>query len=173
MRGQFQHVFAFLMLMLIAVVVLLLGYKFIHLILQDQCQVEEVNFKNTLEKDLHDFSAFGTVKRSAISAPCKAKEVCFVDASKYGSERDGIYAGSPSFTYANSHIQNEVRSPSTPPSNVFLIDDTGGTTPLQLFSKKIATKDPNMPLCVNATSGNFRIGFNGKGRTVLLTDASG
>ncbi len=170
MKGQFQHVFTFIMLIIIAGVVLLLGYKFIFDIGDRVCEVEALEFKNQLAKDLKSYSSYGSFHLPELSVPCEAIAICFADADLYGDETEGIYAGTATFTHTNPVIQQEVRAPSTPPSNVFIITADDNVQPLQLFSEKIDVLGE--VLCVNATSGRFHLGFEGKGRTVTITDES-
>ncbi len=171
-RAQFQHVFTFIMLIIIAGVVLLLGYRFISSLFTSTCEAEQLDFINTLRSDLRSYAAYGTIKTAALSAPCGAARLCFVDATAYGTpDANGIYPGG-AITSANPAIRNAVASPTTPPANIFLLDDKGAATPLQLFGDKIRLAAPSAPLCVNATAGKFRVGFEGGGQTVLLTDKS-
>jgi hypothetical protein len=182
-RGQFQHVFTFIMLIIIAGVVVVLGYKLISSILGSECEVAQIDFRTSIEKQIQSYSSYGTFKRSELPAPCDAFALCFIDASLFGGQKpDGSYPGTPTgFSYPdNPVIESEVRSPSIPPANVFLIQEDR-TVPLQFFSDKITvatahgTTSPSMSngvLCVNATSGRFHVNFEGKGRTVVLSDGS-
>ena len=172
-RAQFQHVFTFIMLIIIAGIVLLLGYKFIASLLQGTCEAEQLNFITTLKEDINTYAAYGTLKTVALSAPCNAVQMCFVDATVFTANPDGTYSKSSiSFSTKNPVIMSEVNTPSTPPNNIFLLDDKDITTPLQFFGDKIALVQPGTPLCINATAGNFRVGFAGQGLTVRLTDKS-
>jgi len=172
-RGQFQHVFTFIMMIVIAGVVLLLGYMFISRILGTQCEAERMNLITELRKDLRSYSSYGSIHVVEFPAACGAAELCFVDAASFGKpDANGIYPGDAGASYANKAIENEAKNPSTPPSNIFLVDDKGSTAPLQLFGEKIELADRTQPLCVKAAGGSFRVGFEGKGLTVLLTDKS-
>jgi len=174
-RAQLQHVFAFIMLIVIASVVLLLGYRFITKLLGDQCRVETIQFTNLLEKSLKDYAAYGTRKTVALSLPCGAVRLCFVDASRYNKNGD-IYIGTtnPSlFTTSNKVILDEVQHPTNPtPANIFLIQEKNETHPLQFFAEKVTLANQKAPLCIDATAGQFRIAFNGQGRTALIKDGS-
>jgi hypothetical protein len=172
-HGQLQHVFTFIMMIVIAGVVLLLGYMFISRILGTQCETERMSLVTDLRKDLRSYSSYGSIHVVEFPATCGEAELCFVDATSFGKpDAGGIYPGTSIASYANKVIEHEVKSPSMPPNNIFLVDDKGVTAPLQLFGDKIALDNPAQPLCINATGGTFRVGFEGKGLTVLLTDKS-
>ncbi len=178
--GQFQHVFTFLMLVIIAGVVLILGYVFISHILHSQCQVETVRFRTTLQQQLKDYARYGTVEEAALTAPCDTTAICFLDARLFTQQPDGSYgAAIPAFAYPSvPAIQVEAQHPSQPaPNSVFLIRQDGAAEPLGFFSDRIATsasprQSADYVLCIDATGGRFRIGYDGKGRTVLLSDAN-
>ncbi len=172
-RGQLQHVFAFIMMVLIAGAVLLLGYRFLAVIIPSACQADQLSFINSLRDDLSAYSSYGSVHHTAWSVPCKAAAVCFVDASAYGvPDASGVYPGSNSFHDQNQKIQDEVQNPSTPPANVFLVDPKGVATPLPFFADKVALEKPLQSLCINASGGAFHAELDGGGRTVLIKDAS-
>ncbi len=173
-RGQLQHVFAFIMMVLIAGAVLLLGYRFLAAIIPSACQADQLSFINSLRDDLSAYSSYGSVHHSAWSVPCKAAAVCFVDASVYGvPSSSGVYPGNSSFNDpGHPKIEDEVHLPSTPPANVFLVDQKGVAAPLPFFADKVALKAPSRTLCINATGGAFHAELDGGGRTVLIKDAS-
>ncbi|MBR9693150.1 hypothetical protein GOV07_04460 [Candidatus Woesearchaeota archaeon] len=163
-RGQFQHVFSFILMMLIAGVVLLMGYKFISQILGQSCSVEKLDLKNALESDFKRYASYGSYHEPTYLVPCDSEMICFIDADVFGEAADGLYPGNSGFTYRINAIQGEVRAPT--PNNVFLVYDDH-VEPLQLFSTRISVA--NDVFCINATSGRFRLGMEGKGRTVVLT----
>lgn len=174
-KGQFQHVFTFLMLMIIAGIVLLLGYRFLSGILGNACEVEQASFVDQLKKDLKQYSSYGSFHAPAITAPCNAQMICFVDTQNFEDDNgDGIWAEralSPAYAQGtNKIIDEEVSNPSSPPHNIFLIHEDGTTRYVDFFGDKVSLAIPNKPLCINATSGKFRLGFGGKGRTVIISD---
>ena len=90
---------------------------------------------------------------------------------------DGTYNAIDSFNSANPIIDNAVKDAGNTPDSVFLIYDTKTTEGLHIFNQGIRLASNGaplntVPLCVNATDGSFRVGFEGRGLTVLLTDAS-
>jgi len=171
-RGQFQHVFTFIMLIIIAGIVLLLGYKFINGLLSQSCDVERLKFANNLEHDLKGYADYGSYHEPALPAPCHAEQLCFISKDAFKDDNgDGIYDDTSETYPANSVIEAELKYPSQPaPNNIFLVFDKS-TEPLQFFAEKVVVEDKDV-LCVNATSGKFRVGFTGRGRTVIVSDKS-
>ncbi len=171
-RGQFQHVFTFIMLIVIAGVVLLLGYTFINSLLSQSCNVEQLKFANNLERDLKGYADYGSYHEPALPAPCHARALCFISSDAFERDPQGVYKDNPGATYpANGVIEAELRFPSQPaPNNIFLVFDKS-TEPLQFFGEKVVVEGEKV-LCVNATSGKFRVGFTGRGRTVIVSDES-
>jgi hypothetical protein len=179
-RGQFQHVFTFLMLMIIAGIVLLLGYRFLTGILGDACEVEHVAFSEKIQDALTDYASYGSFHTPALAAPCNAQMICFIDARNfkldegvYIQNTDIAYDPAPTITYRRT-IDEEVRNPSFPtPHNIFLIQEDDTARYLDIFAEKVFLDDPTQPLCVEARSGKFRLGFEGRGRTVLISNELG
>lgn len=181
-KGQFQHVFTFIMLILIAGVVLVLGYRFISQLLGQSCEVEMLNLQKSLGEDLSRYASYGSYHEPAYPVPCGARALCFIDADKFGQEQNGIYAGTESFSESYPAINAEITSPSTPPASVFVLLEDKSLKPLQLFSKKIDIPG-QLPedaadgsvggavICIPTTGGRFRVGMEGKGRRVVITDA--
>ncbi len=180
-KGQFQHVFTFIMLLMLAGVILLLGYRFISGLLGQSCQVETLKFSNTLKDDLRSYASYGSYHAPALPAPCNAEAVCFISTDKFKTAGDGTYEDQTLSSYTanneryegNGVILAELNHPSQPkPKSVFLISEHGKRTePLPLFSEKIRVVGKDV-LCVPARGGRFHIGFAGKGRTVVLSDES-
>jgi len=180
-KAQFQHVFTFIMLIMLAGVILLLGYRFISGLLGQSCQVETLKFSNTLKDDLRSYAAYGSYHEPSLPAPCDTEAVCFISADKFATARDGKYKdqGLSRYTTNNARYEGngvilaELNHPSQPkPKNVFLLSDNGKQTePLPLFSEKIRVAGKQV-LCVPARGGRFHIGFEGRGRTVVLSDKS-
>ncbi len=169
-RGQIQHVFVFIMLIIIAGVVLLLGYKFIGGLLGQSCDVEKLEFMNGLEKALRDYASYGTHKTAAFDAPCNALQLCMVSASAFEKDSNGKFK-KQTFAYpGNLIIQDAVADPNPEsPTNLFLVYEKGVTEPIQLFAEKLDVAGTPKVVCVNATSGRFNLVFDGKGRTVVVT----
>lgn len=168
--AQVHQVFTFIMFAVIAGVVLLLGYTFIDNLLGKACQTEKIRFMNTLEKDLRSYASHGSFHKPGLQAPCEAERLCFVDATNYDDQDgDGIYEDNAGFSNPNRVIADAVRHPESPPKNIFLVYDDGTTEPLG-WGEKVALTEPDEELCINRTSGTFIVGFEGRGRTVLLTD---
>jgi hypothetical protein len=97
-RGQFQHVFTFLMLMIIAGIVLLLGYRFLTGILGDACEVEHVAFSEKIQDALTDYASYGSFHTPALAAPCNAQMICFIDARNFKLD-EGVYIQDTDIAY--------------------------------------------------------------------------
>lgn len=169
MRGQMQHVFSFIMFALVAGIILLLGYKFFFSISKDSCEADKLQFQTALSDDLKRYAKHGAIGQPEWPVPCDAEKVCFVDASVFGAPSNGVYPGTQSsskFNDANTVILSEVKSPSTPPKNVFVIAD--GKTQDIFFAEKVALENPTTSLCVASVGGVFRVRLEGRGLTVLV-----
>ncbi len=156
------------MLMVIAVVVLLLGYRFIDQVLGRGCDVERLEFQHSLERMLKRYSAYGSLQRPTLQAPCGAQLLCFVDATQIDADpgKEG-YEGNGSFSYSNNPIiEAAVKSPSqSRPANIFLVSDKA-TEPVG-YNEKIRLETGSI-LCVEARGRGFALEMHGQGRTVLL-----
>ena len=170
-KAQFQHVFTFILMILISGVVLIMGYTFINQLLGQSCSVEKLDLKNVLESDLKRYASYGSYHEPDYLVPCGAERICFIDTKAFKDDNDdGVYEDNDGYAGDGggyNAIIGELKSPT--PNSVFLIYDDS-VEPLQLFSTRISV-DGDV-LCVNATSGRFRIGMSGQGRMVVLTHAS-
>lgn len=149
---------------------MLMGGKFLVSILHQSSEVERTQFINTLNDDIKTYSKYGSMKHISWHAPSGAEELCFVDATEFGEEKNGIYEGGSLSDEENPIIVDAVKSPDSPPKNAFLIDKDG-THPLSLLNwQKVALKPSfkGKALCLNVTAGDFRATINGKGRTALI-----
>jgi hypothetical protein len=155
---------------MIAGVVLLLGYRFVDELLTKGCEIEKLELADALEGDIKRHSAYGSYHEPAYPVPCRAESVCFIDKEAFeDDDGDGYADGIPGFTHEYASVQSEARRPSDPPNSIFLVEK-GVARALQLYSDRVTVAGD--ALCVNETSGRFRIGMEGKGRTVVLSDAS-
>ncbi len=172
-KGQFQHVFTFLMLILIAGVVLLLGYRFIAGLLDQGCEVELLELREDLERDLRAYASYGSYQEPSYPAACGARALCLIAGDAWqDADGDGSLDDDPAASYpGNSAIEAELRYPSRPePNNLFLLYGDR-TEPLGLWAERVRLDDGKV-LCVEEAGGRFRLGAEGKGRTVIISDES-
>lgn len=169
MKGEVQQVFVFIMLVLVAAVVLLLGYRFIGTLFITQCDVEDLELRDMVQDHVDAYSKYGTVKSATLPAACGATQLCVIDARAFGEPVDGIYPGDSDFSYPElPTIQAYLRVPSTPPNNVFVNGDDGLQS-IQLWLPKLILNDTVTPVhCFNATSGYFRVRYTGQGLHVVM-----
>lgn len=179
MKGQMQQIFVFIMVTLMAGLVLFLGYKGISLVFSKSCDVERAKFIEEFKQGMDVSSEYGRVETRIHLAPCEAIQLCFVDGRVYGAPDDGIYNGhgtcrsgvpftTPTFG-ENNRILDMVSTPSTTPSNVFLVMNDDHVVPFPLFEEGLRLPEPCTPLCINTTTGRFRFRTEGRGSSVRIT----
>ncbi|RME30832.1 hypothetical protein D6789_04465 [Candidatus Woesearchaeota archaeon] len=82
-RAQFQHIFTFLMIGVLALFILLIGWRFINGMFTDACQLQERDFLDQLDEALTNFISYGAVKTLSLPPPCDVEKLCFVDARTF------------------------------------------------------------------------------------------
>ena len=123
------------------------------------CQVEQINFRTSLEKLLENSKTFGSINKKSLPAPCGYSQVCFADTS---------HIGSSSFNCGNRIIQTSIRD--NQQMNIFLVSKKT-TYPIG-YSQHISLNPANSCTCFNSTNGRFQFTLQGLGPTTWIKTAA-
>jgi hypothetical protein len=80
-KGEFNNVFIYLLITLIALIVILYGYKVINDFLEKECQVKRIIVKEDLQQEF-DTLGIGSLKRKVYENLCRTDKIYFFDKSK-------------------------------------------------------------------------------------------
>ncbi|MAE13498.1 hypothetical protein CMO92_02955 [Candidatus Woesearchaeota archaeon] len=154
-KAQMQHVFIYIMVMVVVGGILLVGYGFVKDLLSKGCEAELFSFKTDLQKMTNTYNSHGSMNIESLNLPCEYTELCFVD-------RDSI--GSRGFNSPHSYIETSVQSGVD--MNIFLV---GPSVEPLLFAQKVKLENMESDLCFKAKTGIVKVKFEGKGRTIKVT----
>lgn len=149
------QIFVFIMAALIIGVIMLIGYNAISGTISKQCQIEQLSFKTKIESLIDRSNGYGSVTKQSLIAPCKYETVCFVDATKIGSDLDGC----------NNKIINR-SSLSGDLKNIFVSTKTK-TVPIG-YAPLLRLNNTENCTCITQKNKNFYITFAGKGSGTYL-----
>ncbi len=151
-KGEVQQVFIYLMVIVVAGAVLLLGYSAVNSIIVKGCDVEKSGFLSQLKRDFTRNERPGSSSLVEIMVPCSYDQVCFVDSGASVSDaRDQV-------------IQDNIQAGTG--INIFLVE-RGFTEPFASIADLTVT---DKVLCVNASAGHFRFWLTGIGRGAVQVD---
>ncbi len=155
-KAQMNHVFTFIMIILLIGLLAVIGYKGVSKIMDAGCNQQAITFERNLLRYIDDYSDRGTVHEEILTVPCGVTEVCFVDA-KYYVEGAGVGSA---FIDDDGVIKSNIESKT---NNIFVKAEF--TTPIG-FSDKISLPDDIS--CFKVVGGAVKLVFNGQGRTTLI-----
>jgi len=90
-RGQFEHVFTFIMMAVLAATVLFVGYFLLSTVFDQSCEIERFRFVEDLGDLVKEHKDYGSVKTAIIYAPCETERLCLIDPSRFGPAVGGVY----------------------------------------------------------------------------------
>jgi hypothetical protein len=163
-KSQLNHVFTYLMIILVIGVLVVIAVKAWKSIIDAQCANQEILFQKDLLDRIDEYSDKGTVKQESIRAPCGAKEVCFADSRYYAADNpynvlDNIPA---EYNIIKSAMYDKTQ-------NVFVKTDF--MEPIG-FAPKLVLNDEYpafMPFkCFPVKNQRLKLVFNGTGRKTQL-----
>lgn len=160
-KAQINHVFMFLIAILIIGAIALIGVRSISGIMKDKCTADFVVFKNQIKQVISGNNDYGSVNYEKINAPCKYEMVCLVDASQIKNYQLNESQDFPGNKIIFSSVKDGVEM------NVFLIGKDE-VKPVN-YVKELKLSDPKNVLCVKRKGGVFNLLLKGKGR---LTEVS-
>jgi hypothetical protein len=155
-KAQIQHVFIYILTIVVVGLILLMGYKVIGNTIKQGCEVEHIKFTSQILTLIEKYDAYGSYHTEQLAVPCDYEEICFVDATILGSN---------TFNSNNALINNSVTAGVH--KNIFLVGKT--TEPLG-FNQKIVLINKNEPLCFKVISKQFRIAFRGDGENTQIEE---
>jgi len=151
------QIFIYILTAVVIGIIVLIGYWAINKTVGSGCQVEQLNFKNSIETLADKYDTYGSLNKDTLSAPCGYEKICFVDNSMVSSK-------TPPALCTNSVIKDSVKSGTQ--KNIFIISKKD-TVPVG-FSDKVALDDTTNCTCISSRNNNFYLTFKGKGdRTVI------
>ena len=175
-RGQLAgHVLMFILGLAIMGGILLVGYRAIATLHDEQCAAQNADFASSLRSAIDRNRGAGTSRFQTFSLPCGASEVCFVSRSivdDHSRPRDVLIVGQKGTAGV---IQASILSDDG--TNVFVLKNNG-YEPVSGFSESApidlgvnsTTNDIQAITCVSGSEVNLR--FTGSGRTVSITRES-
>lgn len=162
-KGQAEHAFAFIIFILVAAFVLILGYKGISSLISDSCDLEDLKFEETVVGLIERYDDYGSLHKDSIRLPCEATHICFVDKEVYGVGINTPPTGSTNDIYLDH--QKVFESAVEAKVNIFLVGEF--TTPVG-YSDKIEI-DGDV-LCVEARGRVANLVFKGNGKTTIIEE---
>lgn len=147
-KAQLQQTFTYIMAILIIGAVLLLGLRSILGIMNQACDVNEVAFKQEIERALNKYTRIGSLGYETIKVPCDYDKLCFMNTTNC----EQINGDSVMKTECDEKTGNNVfitRKDITQP--LFAIDN------LQV----------DATFCVEPRGNNYHIKIEGIGRSIV------
>lgn len=161
-RAQIQgQVFIYILAIVVVGLLLLFGTRSIISILHQACDVQEVQFKTTLETVITQSIPFGSSSNEYLDAPCDFVQVCFADTSVLIDP--AAAAMSADNFFINNALASHVRR------NVFLVRSDASINTRLFFEPAVAVAAPSNIVCVNKTNGKFGVFLEGKGKNVMIS----
>jgi len=154
-KAQVQHVFIYILTIVVVGLIFLMGYKVIGNIIEQGCEAEHIKFTSDILRFVEQYDSYESYHTEQMSVPCEYEQLCFVDSS-------AIY-DSVTITSEHALIKNSVEDGIK--KNIFLIGES--VEPLG-FNEKVSLDNETKDMCFNATAGYFNIAFRGDGESTLI-----
>ncbi len=174
-KGQLQHVFIYLMAILVMGVLVILGYRFISVLMDQQCDISDSSFERTLEDHLESSTRYGAVTQVGIDAPCDYDMICLADSRFFDNAVPNHVREEDTHTYFKNGII-KANAQDNIQRNIYLIHKRGdeiGETKDILWSENLIVIDDDSSTtpeveygvhCVDISSGQFTFWVKGLGR---------
>ncbi|MFH1506304.1 MAG: hypothetical protein ABIE94_04955 [archaeon] len=152
-KGQMQHVFIYILTIVIVGLILLMGYRIIGNTIKQGCEVEHIQFTSDILSFADKHDTFGSYHKELIPVPCEFDQICFVDSQFVKDGRNS--------TSGNIIIDDSVTDKVY--KNIFLVGKT--TLPVGYVGKiQVSTGY----ICVDATADKFKVAFRGTGKATQI-----
>ncbi len=160
-KAQINHVFMFLIAIMIIGAIALIGMRSINGIMKDKCTADIIIFKNEITEKIASNNDYGSVNYEKISAPCKYYTLCLVDAQTIKNPLLLTGMGYPGEQIIRDSVKDGVEK------NIFLIgkDEVRSIG----YVKQLKLSDPSNVTCIRKKAGVFNLLLKGQGR---LTEVS-
>lgn len=155
MKGQVQHVFIYLLTIIVVGLILLLGYKSIGGLMGQGCDVERATFASDLESKIESFSDYGDIHKKSLSTPCSFTTLCFANTSAIDENKHILFPNNP---IIEDSVWNGIED------NIFLVNDDV-TEPVGFVSQISLSEDV---LCIQSRGGKFYLRFEGLGKKTRI-----
>lgn len=181
-RGQINLVFTFVIAIMIVGLIVVIASKAMNGLFEDKCNTDLISFRDDIISEIAANNDYGSINELRIKTPCDYTQLCLVDAavmSNYDQAKEIGRAivgmdNSPGAFVVGNMVGDQVKS------NVFLISQNGkyaiesGYAPQLVLGPVDASvlNFKNDVLCINSSSGYFRIKSEGLGRYTLLSKPS-
>ena len=157
-KGAVQQVFIYMMVIVIAGAVLLIGYSSIESLIERSCEVEKTNFLSRLERAFTGHERVGSSSIVELSAPCDYDLLCFVN----------FTASADNVDLQDEAMEQVIRDNLAAGTgmNVFIGDSRSAEA---ILSKGGLEVENSAVICINSTRGifEFRLTGIGRGRTLV------
>lgn len=147
------QIFIFILAALIIGVIILIGYSAISSTINKSCEVEQLTFKTKIESLIERSSSFGSLSKQSVIAPCEYEKVCFIDATRIGTDLVNC---------SNTIIK---KSASTSDMKNIFVSTSKKTVPLG-YSGLLRVDDPAGCTCISRRNKNFYLVLEGVGSDV-------
>lgn len=164
-KGQIQLVFTFIILILVAGFLVILGYRFITGLQQDSCEAEKATFSTRVEGFFDRYDDYGSVHRESLRLPCDYRHICFVNNSVW-RDGDEVNPAAEGFG-SDSDEYNVIKTAEDVQNNIFIIGQFA--EPIGFSEKVEVDRDENI-LCLEEAGGRVDVVFRGQGRTTLVEE---
>lgn len=183
-RAQVQHIFIFIIGLIVVSLIVLFGYTTLQDMNERRCEVQKNQFTSNLLQAIERNKAWGTSQAVNLQAPCETERVCFVDrriidnptstsANNWFSE---LPEGGTTRTVIQASIDtNRGAEGLGDQTNVFTITPQGIVEPLERLSTaaaaiEITTSGAWRARCFTVQQETLRIRMSGTGRAVSITN---
>jgi hypothetical protein len=160
------------MVLIVAGLVIIIGYKAINNFLGKGCETGQITFENQLEGYITDHSTYGSVKKEQLAVPCSYDKLCFADAqtvlnnSDEPTDNDITVNMQPDNSFDYKLVKSSVEDGIM--ENIFLVNSKI-VEPIGFMEEIMVNHSTKNVVCINATSGFFSILFEGTGKQAKIS----
>jgi hypothetical protein len=161
-KGQLSQVFIYIFAAILAVAIMLYGYRAIKGFGERTEQISLVRFKTDLEAELRQMASdYGSVKKAELSLSTKYSKVCFVDFTKpAGVVEDSKICtpGNPDYNPLGCDAWKDKTQ------NIFLVP----WTDFVIKTEKIKISEQDGAICIPNINGKIILRLEGLGDSTLI-----
>lgn len=159
-RAQTQHVFAYLVAVIVILAVIWIGMTLISTLMRTGCEAQLERLRSDLVSDLDQGQTYGSRIEKDYNAPCDASGICFVDARDLGND---------AFTADDGVLASRVRAGEE--QNIYLITEDGLEAAGYVKHLWLGEEAPGDPLCIEMRDA-LALTIIGRGRYVTIQAVS-
>jgi hypothetical protein len=163
------HVFIFMLGAFVVASVLLIGYKALNNMQEQQCRAQELEFARDVEQAFDTGLDRGTVQTHTFTLPCGASEVCFVQRSAIDTGNTMGKIAQPQYRIIASSVENKE------PASIW-VRGAEGYTKVDAFTRALPiadfpTTDPSLGLSEGLKcflGDEVTVRFEGRGMSIWV-----